>query len=229
MRAINYQQRGMSLISIMIGMLLSMITILSSLVLYRTLSHTSIDSRIDAAIDGEIATAMLTLQLEIQAAGFGYESTTPPHVLVEAGANPTYVYWRYKDTTPATPLDTCRGLRIKDISASHRQLQLLKSTTCNESSELSSFTWTDPSNVLSVLADIKVKTGQKLPKVGLKLESKSCFPYGMSAVNTYQHLTVTLDNAARRAALDDTTLATPNTPFIYTFCLSNTTGASPGP
>ena len=213
----------------MIGMLLAMITILASLTLYRTLSQTSVDSRIDAAIDGQMATAMLTLQLEIQAAGFGYESTTPPHVLVEAGANPTYVYWRYKDTTPATPVDTCRGFRIKDINASNRQLQLLKATNCNESSALSSFTWTDQSNVLGVLADIKVKTGQNLPKVGLKLENKSCFPYGMSAVNTYQHLTVTLDNAARRAALDDTTLATPNTPLIYSFCLSNTAVASPSP
>lgn len=207
-------QRGFSLVGIMVGMLLSMISILTALVLYRTMVHTSVGSRIDATIDGQMASAMSILQMELQSAGFGYPSTgSVLHVFLEPGGAPTYLYWRYLDTGN---VPVCRGFRAIDDGATVRKLELLKSTTCDSTSLLSSFTWEQ----LSELAKFTVLSGQNLPEVRLAMVADQCFPYGMSPKAEYPQVTITIDNAARRAALDDTSTA-PNNAFRYSFCLSN--------
>lgn len=65
------RQKGVSLIGLMIGLLISMVAILGSLSLYKTLTQVSIDTVFDAQHNGNTATSMLRIQMEIQAAGYG--------------------------------------------------------------------------------------------------------------------------------------------------------------
>ncbi len=203
-------QKGVSLVGIMVGMLLAMITILAALVLYRSLVHSSVDSRLDSSLDGQMASAMLTLQLELQSAGFGYPSNGLS--LYVPGVNPSFFYWRYLNGAT----NVCRGFGVVDVDGT-RELHLLAPASCDATTPLASLSW---DNELSVLAKFRVLNGQELPVVAINVDTVSCFPYGMSPKALYSQVTISIDNAARRAALDAGTTA-PNSAFRYSFCLSN--------
>lgn len=212
-------QRGFSLVGIMVGMLLSMISILTALVLYRTMVHTSVGSRINATIDGQMASAMSILQMELQSAGFGYPANGLS-LFVPGGTNPAYFYWRYLDGTT----NVCRGFKVVNPDATTRQLELVAPTTCDATTPLASLTW---SNTLTQLAEFRVLnaaagTTPVLPKVTISVATVACFPYGMTPKAQYPQITISIDNAARRAALEANASATPSiNAFTYSFCLSN--------
>jgi hypothetical protein len=66
----NHQQ-GFNLISLMIGMVISLITVLAMLSLYRTLVGISVESASLAKVEGQKASGLLTAQIALQQAGFG--------------------------------------------------------------------------------------------------------------------------------------------------------------
>lgn len=210
-------QRGMTLISLMVGLLLSMISILAGMVLYKNLVQVSVESRTDAAQDGQLASAMLSLQLELQSAGYGITSDEAgTHLQLVAGP-PQTLYWRYKEATTFV----CRGFRIEDIeNNTRRQLQLLSlpAVSCNASGVLGGLpNWA----VSSVLAEFRTSAAApSLPAIAITIGLQACFPYGMGEAADHQLVTITADNAARRAAVDEGTAA-PNAPIVYNFCLPN--------
>lgn len=71
-------QRGATLISTMIGLLLGLFAVLSVMTLYKTQVDQTKQTRTNASIDGQVASALLVVQLEVQQAGFGVEVVTPP-------------------------------------------------------------------------------------------------------------------------------------------------------
>lgn len=194
----RFRQCGVSLVGIMVGMLLAMITILASLVLYRSMVHTSVDSRIDATLDGQIATAMLTLQLELQGAGFGYEQSAAVHALVDSSS----IYWRYYDTN--TNSNVCRGFKV-ETNDNVTLLKLLHSTSCDSTSSLGSFTW----ETLSELSQLRVPAGQTPPAIDMSMATAACFPYGMSDFANYPQVQIRVVNSLR------------NNEFVYRYCLAN--------
>lgn len=70
------RQHGLGLISLMAGMLLSVLGVLSLLMLYRTLVGQTVQSRARAAEDGSYATATLSAQMELHNAGYGIGSNS---------------------------------------------------------------------------------------------------------------------------------------------------------
>lgn len=211
-------QRGLSLVGLMVGLLLSMIGILAGMMLYQNMVRVSIESRTDAAQDGQLASAMLSLQLELQSAGYGISSDEAgTHLQLVAGP-PQTLYWRYREA--ATFI--CRGFRVEDIeNNTRRQLQLLAlpAASCNASGVLSGLpNWA----VTSVLAEFRASVAAKasLPAITVNAGVQECFPYGMGEAADHQLVTITADNAARRAAVDEGT-AVPNAPIVYNFCLPN--------
>jgi len=221
--AAREHQRGMTLISLMVGMLLSMISILAGMMLYQSMARVSIESRADAMQDGQLASAMLSLQLELQSAGYGIDPEMPgTHIQrVVDGANQT-LYWRYRETVPAGFV--CRAFRIENLdNNSRRQLQLLapvNAASCTADAALAGLAgdWA----VTSVQAEFRASPAgaDSLPVIDIALAPRSCFPYGMGESGDYQMVTITADNAARRAAIDEGAVA-PNAPFVYDFCLPN--------
>lgn len=210
------QQRGISLISLMVGLLLAMIGILAGMTLYKSMVQTSIQTRNDALQDGQLASAMLTLQLELQSAGYGIPTGgAAAHV---QRVNNT-IYWRYI-VNGATQ---CKGFQIQDLdNNTRRELQLLKikdgTNPCNTTDALNAFQWETASVVAEFRASIAANAD--IPVITLELANGQCFPYGMSTAALHPIVTIIADNAAISAA-KKAGGAAPNNPFRYDFCLSN--------
>ncbi|HTF96770.1 MAG TPA: hypothetical protein VL995_11605 [Cellvibrio sp.] len=225
MQPINYhleKQRGLTLISLMVGLLLAMISILAGMMLYKNIVQTTVQTRSDALQDGQIASAMLTLQLELQSAGYGIpKDPTKTHIQLVGDHT---IYWRFSDGT-----NQCRRFQIftsQDGNARQLTLTKLKAGLCNLTDALPSFDWSDPDDAeLNVLAEFRKSdaTAVNLPAIISTLTlGQACFPYGMGAKENHPLVTITAENAAITVAKTADAAATgPNAPFRYDFCLSN--------
>lgn len=202
----------------MVGLLLAMISILAGMLLYRNVVHTTIQTRSDALQDGQIASAMLTLQLEIQSAGYGIvKDPAKSHVALSGDGR--IVYWRYA-------ANQCRAFRIQDsVDGNRRELQLLKMKNgCNEIDVITTLNWADTNVDVTRLAEFRktAAVGLELPAFTLALAPQQCFPYGMGTKENHPLLTITAENAAITAKrTENAAAAAPNAPFRYDFCLAN--------
>ncbi|HMY39191.1 MAG TPA: hypothetical protein PK011_07695, partial [Marinagarivorans sp.] len=64
------RQTGATLISLLVGMVVSMLAILASLSMFHDLVTTSAEAKTDARQEGDLSLAVLRLDTELQAAGF---------------------------------------------------------------------------------------------------------------------------------------------------------------
>ncbi|GGP21081.1 PilW family protein [Silvimonas iriomotensis] len=91
------RQAGWSIISLMVGMLVSMLVILSMLSLFRVVStnvvHPTTGMQPTASQDRQIATALLSVQTLLQNAGYGYypQAAHNVNVMLVSGASKTLV------------------------------------------------------------------------------------------------------------------------------------------
>lgn len=213
------RQCGASLISLMVGLLLAMISILAGMMLYKNIVHTTVQTRSDALQDGQIASAMLTLQLELQSAGYGFaKGAAQPHVALSGAGDA--IYWRSRINNVLQ----CKGFRVNDTADGMlRRLQLLTlgAGVCTEADALGTFNWVEE----NTLAEFRKSeaTAVDLPEIDIGLDlAATCFPYGMGVKDTHPMVTIIADNAAITAAKTaDATATGPNAPFRYDFCLSN--------
>lgn len=215
------KQQGASLISLMVGVVLAMIGILAAVNLYENLIRASVQTRSDAQQDGQIASSMLTLQLELQSAGYGItKDPTKDHVLRSADGKA--LYWRFD----ASGMQ-CKGFRINDSADNtRRELQLLKlKNGCNATAVLTSFDWSDTGADATIVAAFRKSdtAGSDLPVISIApITAQSCFPYGMGTKASHPLVTITADNAAITAAKKlDATAVGPNAPYRYDICLPN--------
>ena len=72
----TYRQTGVSLISLMIGLLISMVALLGMMSLYGTVVKSTVESTRDARIAGERSSALLVATRELQGAGYGIDGAT---------------------------------------------------------------------------------------------------------------------------------------------------------
>ena len=64
-------QRGFSLVSLMVGTVVSMIVVVAMVAVYKVTLHLSVSAAQDARSDGQTASALLIAQMALQNAGFG--------------------------------------------------------------------------------------------------------------------------------------------------------------
>ena len=219
-RFIN-KQHGASLISLMVGVVLAMIGILAAMNLYENMIRTSVQTRSDTALEGRIASSMLTLQLELQSAGFGIaKDPAKTHIVRTADGNS--LYWRF-DVNGVQ----CKGFRIvTSADNTHRELQLLKlKAGCNDSAAMTTFDWTPDGTETTVLAEFRSSETNvtNMPVISIAPVSvQSCFPYGMGTKADHPMVTITADNAAiAEAKRLDAAAAGPTAPYRYDICLPN--------
>jgi Tfp pilus assembly protein PilX len=72
-RSVRFQQNGISLISLMIGLLVSLLAVMGMMALYRTVMHTTTESAAYARLSGDRSAALLAAHSYLQEAGFGVE------------------------------------------------------------------------------------------------------------------------------------------------------------
>jgi hypothetical protein len=226
------RQRGMSLIGLLIGLLISVLCILASLTLYKNLIQVATESKLDSNHDGQIASTMLIMQLEVQSAGYGIEGANFAHIVAQNDSEKSQLLWRFSPNSGTT--FECRGFLEEQLEDEgiFRVLKLIKATSgCNASAALSSLTWEE----VSVLGRWRV-LDDGVDDAGLddyldehntlfnfRLDPEICSPYGASGSATEIHgfLIVTVPGTA---ALHGATNVTPNQ---YKFCLPNIYLASP--
>lgn len=95
-------QRGTTVISLLVGMVISMLAILACLSMFHSLVVTSAEAKSDARQEGDLSLAVLRLETELQAAGFNMGRERGP-----AGRNLDFqtvtstgrsdVAWRFND------------------------------------------------------------------------------------------------------------------------------------
>lgn len=79
--------QGFSLISLLVGLVVSMIVILGSMALFNSTLQSNTRASQDARITGERATGLLVAHMELQGAGFGIPSAQPEnHLRLISGA-----------------------------------------------------------------------------------------------------------------------------------------------
>lgn len=126
------RQRGQSLISMLIGLAISLITIAAMLVLYKTLINVSGNASRAALRDGQVAAALLGAQMDLQSAGFGVPSTDALSTRLAISASGKQVVWRDKAQLADTTFQ-CSGLLLVDGSG----LYALPAKACTDASSVS--------------------------------------------------------------------------------------------
>lgn len=219
---------GMSLISLMIGMLISMIGILAGFMLYQNMVKVTLQTRTDASQDGQLASAMLSLQLELQSAGWGLDlATNPgPHLVLDAGP-PQTLYWRYSEINSTEAV--CKAFRIEDKDTNGeitRQLQLLRPkipANCTKTAALNTLAgdWDTATTLAEFRKSEEALDVKSFPVIAIALDTASCYPYGLGTAGNYRMVTISADGAVRRAAIDAGQAAPAIAPSVYRFCIPN--------
>ncbi|MCO8165719.1 hypothetical protein NJC38_26650 [Pseudomonas sp. 21LCFQ010] len=194
-------QRGFNLISLMIGMTLSLISILAMLALYKNMVGISVRSIQDAQQDGQVSAGLLTAQLEMRNAGFGMDLPISNSIVLLKDAKLTggtitsetpydppnankgnALLWASKTSASPANVANCAGLMVQG-----GQLLHLKSAgTCTDiHSDWRTLTW---SSTILVKAPEQPSDdnnyGNVQPSGFFKTESSKCWPYGKYSEST---------------------------------------------
>lgn len=178
-------QLGTTLISLLIGLLISMLCILALLSSYRTIVKTGVESRIAATHDTQLQAGLTTAQMFLQNAGFGLEgSNNLLTTTVQVGSKTiSAVLWRYNNGTNIV----CQGLAdVESSDNKKRRFVLLEgfendsSALCNGTSTLGSFKWKEQ----SILANLEDYSTDKLnpQQITFNQTISTCTPFGAGTV-----------------------------------------------
>ncbi|MCJ8315375.1 MAG: hypothetical protein HRU38_25560 [Saccharospirillaceae bacterium] len=130
---INFKQSGVSLISLMVGMAISLMTLAAAGVLFQQTYKISNTLANDAISEGALSTVMAELQMATLSAGFGMSNTTDKHfVFIETGDEST-AYWRYDLSPNVANTVECKG--FKEFVNDDEQLEFQWLTASCTSSE----------------------------------------------------------------------------------------------
>ncbi len=113
------RQRGQSLISMMVGLVISLITIAAMMTLYKTMVEVSSNASRSALRDGQVSAALLSAQIELQSAGFGVPAADSLNSKLHVRDAGKELVWRYKADLSASDY-VCSGLRLVDGEGLYR-------------------------------------------------------------------------------------------------------------
>lgn len=178
-------QLGTTLISLLIGLLISMLCILALLSSYRTIVKTGVESRIAATHDTQLQAGLTTAQMFLQNAGFGLEgSNNLLTATVQVGSKTiSAILWRYKNDTNIV----CQGLAdVESSDNKKRRFVLLEGfendsgAPCNGTSNLGSFKWKEQST-LANLEDYSIDKSNP-QQITFNQTTSTCTPFGAGTV-----------------------------------------------
>lgn len=197
----NRHQQGFNLISLMIGTTLSLISIMAMLTLYKNLVSNAAIATQDARQDGQVASARLTLQRELQSAGYGMtpavntdlvllksatlstNTLSGQQIMLPSNERGNAVLWRYEAGGGAV----CRG-----ILSTGGSLFTLATSACNGS--LTSRSWVSTPLIATSAAGLNdlASFSNAVDGTAFSLEYEDCWPYQKDERPLAAHLTATL-------------------------------------
>jgi len=135
------RQSGLSVVGLLLGVSISMVSILASLSLYTNHHISSSESMRGSTYIFQITQSMVFFNREIPTAGFGLEDDGLDDIAVTGGTGTVSVYWRYRDGNNIV----CRGLRENETSRNskpYRALNIIEATIgCSDTESFSTMTW----------------------------------------------------------------------------------------
>lgn len=223
------QQKGLTIVSLLIGLLISMLCILASLTLYKNLIHVAADTKVDALHDGQLAASLLTAQKEVMTAGFGISDADASDIVkvtvpaTELTPGTVSLLWRYDESGTTK----CRGLVEENItrnSLNYRTLKIVEPVSgCNEVVDLSVLVWSSEVAILGqwpVIGALATYIDSNDTLIDFEITEQDCSPFG--TVDLERHLSVKI-SAPSSAELNGATSIAEN---AYEYCLPNTYPAS---
>ncbi|MCK4081971.1 PilW family protein [Acinetobacter radioresistens] len=191
-------QQGFTLVSLLVGLAISMLCLIALLALFRTVIHTSVDARKSSILDTKLQNSLTTIQILTQNAGFGYPASLIPNIVEVASiTNVTTnkaILWRLDDDIKTTTASICQG-----ITYTENALILLKSRCSYDLPLATGSTWEKDSTLASF------PTGTTIT---FELKDQICAPYGSAIITGIKVLNIT--------ASDST-----GTTIKFPVCLSN--------
>ncbi len=111
MCASRRRQGGATLIGMMIGLVISLLTIAAMLAVYKMMIEISGNASRSAVRDGQVSLAMLSAQVEMQQAGYGIAADDTQPVLDVSDDDEARVVWRFQSAVSGGA-STCAGIEI---------------------------------------------------------------------------------------------------------------------
>ena len=195
-------QQGFTLVSLLVGLAISMLCLMALLALFRTVIHTSVDARKSSILDTKLQNSLTTIQVLTQNAGFGYPASSIPNIVEVASiANVTTnkaILWRWDDDVNTATASICQG-----ITYTENALILLKSRCSYDLPLATGSTWEKDGTLAYFPAGTTITFELKDQP-----PNKPCAPYGSAIITGIKVLKIT--------ASDST-----GTKIKFPVCLSN--------
>lgn len=202
--------RGESLVSMMVGVVIAVMTIGAMLTAYRAMVSVSLPATRAAVRDGQATSALLAAQIELQQAGFGIRS-------VEGGANIVLshgdqrIVWRFRDSVDATGM-RCAGLDLRVDGLDSDGIYYLDPVDCGSADDALAFPATRLLASAAVLfsAEGEVRAWDIATARFRLATNQTCGPFGIAGTAANRTLVVLEDIARDPDAL------------VFSYCLTNT-------
>jgi hypothetical protein len=190
---------GFTLISMLVGLVIGILSIASMLVMYRVLIGTAYQVKTKAMTDGELATSSVASQEQLQQAGFGVTGAALGTDLVllsnaalaggklSGTAATSYgstltgnaVIWGYNPTGASATFNAasyvCEGLIVTSSG-----LQWLSPVSCSNAAQWQSLSWQAPNQLASSGRSIGTTSN-------FVMAPATCWPYGQTtAISSVQ-------------------------------------------
>lgn len=188
---------GASLISTMVGIVISLLTVGAMLTTYRLMGDTSLEVNKEMVRDGQVMSSLQTLSMELQQSGFG---TTDGDLSKDlwVSTDGKKISWRYKPQLDSAAT-ACKGVEIVAQGSEQRAqgMYLYTSPTCTTAAQTDIWSHA-PAKIASSLAfaGTEGETGALTlaQTVFTKGVSEKCSPF-QSKEEDEQHPTVSLTSA----------------------------------
>jgi len=189
---------GMTLLSLLIGLNIAMLSVLASLQLYTTHWLSTEEMKVSSKHSRQLSSVFVVLEKQLMAAGYGIENADVNDVVVQEVAASlglsatTSLYWRYFDGAMV-----CRGVRETSEllnGQEYRTLTLLTpSANCNDTTNLVDMPWDVNEGVLGnwlVADELQTYITANGNLFDFQINVADCAPFRI--VNAVSHLMVTV-------------------------------------
>lgn len=223
------RQRGITLISLMTGLVISMVLVLATLMLFQRMVRASTAARMDAQADAQRSAAFLSAGIAAQEAGYGIDAAQAgTHLVVltnaaldgstlsgtsaSLGATGNAVVWAEN----ATGARRCSAL-LAPSPSDKGGLRKLGPVTCANAAAFSTLEWTTALPLLDA-PTTPVADPPTAPLVAITWREAACTPFGIAAGTGAPKVLLTLTAANSNGVVLETSQ-----------CLANVSASAPPP
>ena len=195
------RQRGITLISLMTGLVISMVLVLATLMLFQRMVRASTAARIDAQADAQRTAAFLSAGIAAQEAGYGIDAaqagthlvvledakldgSTLSGTSVSQGRTPNIVDHNgyavvWAENATGTPQPRCSAL-LAPSPSDKGGLRKLGPVTCANAAAFSDLAWTTALPLMDA-PTAPVADPPTAPLVTITWREAACTPFGIAA------------------------------------------------